>query len=470
MTIRAGAALALVVAAAAAAGVLARADTPFEPVLAALKQAEGNRGPRRLALIITQRDAVTKSGEAFDDLRQRLREARDGVTVTGTMLAGRAGWRKDWDGSAAQPGGTGIHTTVVALKETHRTLVEATEEGQKRRQAILATAASTTPGDAILGGQLGGYLATYQFTDRIETGDQVQLSLRRGEEALLLTAPRARPLQFTRLRLDRPVPGAATSARQVYEAVVEWSGDEIRRVEEVISTPAPYRRAAYREMVVKSQEPAADESELLNFKFPAGTAVRDQRFRFPVEYEQGEQDAPEAQIRRLAEEAGSQQVQVGEAATGFTLTGDRGDTVRLTSLRGKVVLLFWYAPWSEACAREAAELERDFARKFPPRSLQVIGIQVASEGDPLAAAKAYRARYGLTFPLLLDAPAATFRQLGPGDGVPQVVLIDRAGRIRFADTGWNRDALRQQLDLALEDDASGNPKAPMLRDPKKGKR
>ena len=41
-------------------------------------------------------------------------------------------------------------------------------------------------------------------------------------------------------------------------------------------------------------------------------------------------------------------------------------------------------------ANEAAELEKEFARKYPARSLQVIGIQVAAEGDPLAAAKAYR--------------------------------------------------------------------------------
>jgi peroxiredoxin len=468
MKIRAGALLALTIAGVAAVPV--RADTPFEPVLAGLKQAEAGRGLRRMALIITQREAPTKSGEAFEDLRQRLRESHDGVTVTGTMLAGRSGWRKEWDGSAAKSGGPGIHTTIVALKDTQRTLVEAAEEGAKRRQGILATSAAITPGDAILGGQLATYLSSFQFADRVESGNEIQLSLRRGEDALLLAAPRARPLQFERLRLDRPMPGGAANVRQVYEALVEWSGNEIRRVEEVLSTPAPYRLAAYRETVVKSQEPAADENEVVNFKFPAGTLIRDQRFRYPVEYDQGEQDAPETQLRRLAEETGNPQAQVGEIAPNFTLTGDRGDSVRLASLRGKVVLLFWYAPWSEACAREVAELEKDFARKYRPRDLQVIGIQVAAEGDPLAAAKAYRARHGLTFPILIDVPAATLRQLGPGAGVPQVALVDRAGRIRYSDTGWNREALVQQLDLAVEDDSSANPKAPMLRDPKKGKR
>src|SRR5207248_346932 len=108
-----------------------------------------------------------------------------------------------------------------------------------------------------------------------------------------------------------------------------------------------------------------------------------------------------------------------------------------------------YAPWSEKATQHAAELERDFAQKYRKRGLEVIGIQVIAEEDARAQARAFRTRYRLSFPLLIDPDAASLRRLGPGRGVPQVVLVDRNGQIRYAESGWNPGAVTRAVQDTL---------------------
>src|SRR5262249_58150026 len=97
-----------------------------------------------------------------------------------------------------------------------------------------------------------------------------------------------------------------------------------------------------------------------------------------------------------------------------------------------------------------------------------VAIGAGARGDPRGEARAYRARYRLSFPLLIDPDAATLRQLGPGEGVPQVVVVDRAGQIRYAETGWNADSLRQTLQQTLG--GAKKPRAAALRAKRRGRK
>src|SRR5262245_30725884 len=95
------------------------ADEPLEALQAALRQVEQGRGVRRLTLLITQREAATRSSEPLADLRARMRTEPGGGTVSATLLTSEAGWRKEW--TATPPEGAGAasaRTIVVALKGT----------------------------------------------------------------------------------------------------------------------------------------------------------------------------------------------------------------------------------------------------------------------------------------------------------------------------------------------------------------
>src|SRR5437870_4740735 len=97
-----------------------------------------------------------------------------------------------------------------------------------------------------------------------------------------------------------------------------------------------------------------------------------------------------------------------------------GRTASLASLRGKVVLLNFWATWCQECRPEMPLFER-LHREFGAQGLTVIGINT-SEGT--VAIRAYAKELGLTFPLVLDSQGEINRAYGV-IGLPTTFLIGR---------------------------------------------
>jgi cytochrome c biogenesis protein CcmG/thiol:disulfide interchange protein DsbE len=101
----------------------------------------------------------------------------------------------------------------------------------------------------------------------------------------------------------------------------------------------------------------------------------------------------------------------------------RGD-VQLASLRGKAVVLNFWASWCIPCKQEAPQLERAWQR-WRAQGVVVLGVDAQDfSGD----AKRFRDRYGLTYPLLRDGPGKTLGDYGV-IGFPETFFVDRTGRI-----------------------------------------
>jgi peroxiredoxin len=106
--------------------------------------------------------------------------------------------------------------------------------------------------------------------------------------------------------------------------------------------------------------------------------------------------------------------------TGRTL---EEQTVSLAGLRGKVVLLNFWASWCLECRPEMPALE-ELHRKYASRGLAVLGIN-AREGRDTAGR--FARELALTFPLVLDHDGAVSTQYGV-IGLPTTFLIGRDGR------------------------------------------
>ncbi|MCL4290561.1 MAG: thioredoxin-dependent thiol peroxidase [Thermoleophilia bacterium] len=91
-------------------------------------------------------------------------------------------------------------------------------------------------------------------------------------------------------------------------------------------------------------------------------------------------------------------VEEGQPAPDFELTSDTGEVVRLSDLRGRPVVLYFY-PRDETpgCTRQACEL-RDAYAAFEERGAAILGV---SPDDEASHAR-FRARHGLPFALLAD--------------------------------------------------------------------
>lgn len=127
---------------------------------------------------------------------------------------------------------------------------------------------------------------------------------------------------------------------------------------------------------------------------------------------------------------------VGRAAAPFTLTTFDGAPVSLEALRGKVVIVNFWASWcTPACYDEAPVLERAW-RAYRDRGVVVVGVDMQDTED---AARAFIRRFGLTFPNAPDPDGKVAVEYGVY-GVPETFFVDRAGVIRKKHVGAVTDA------------------------------
>jgi peroxiredoxin len=100
-----------------------------------------------------------------------------------------------------------------------------------------------------------------------------------------------------------------------------------------------------------------------------------------------------------------------------------GGEVSLTSLKGKVLLLNFWATWCLECRSEIPAFER-LHRQFSAQGLAVVGINAREETTTI---REYAKEIGLTFPLIPD-PSGKVNSTYGVIGLPTTFLIARDGR------------------------------------------
>ncbi len=124
-------------------------------------------------------------------------------------------------------------------------------------------------------------------------------------------------------------------------------------------------------------------------------------------------------------------VQLAAPAPDFTLHAMSGPNVRLQELRGKVVMVNFWATWCGPCRQEMPHLNR-LHEKYSRSGFVLLGLNV--DDDPQNAA-AVAAKLGVQFPVLLD----TDKQVSDRydlKAMPSTYLIDRDGKVRFMHRGY----------------------------------
>jgi len=107
----------------------------------------------------------------------------------------------------------------------------------------------------------------------------------------------------------------------------------------------------------------------------------------------------------------------------FTLTDLNGKAWTLKDLKGKIVMLNFWATWCPPCRKEMPDLETLY-KQFEPQGLVILGI---SDDDP-EKVREFVQKQGTTYPVLLD-PGSKVNELLHIQGIPKTFVYDREGKI-----------------------------------------
>jgi len=142
----------------------------------------------------------------------------------------------------------------------------------------------------------------------------------------------------------------------------------------------------------------------------------------------------------------SQNGLIGKPAPDFTVTSLDGKTISLDSLKGKVIILNFWATWCPPCRAEIPEFIR-FYRDFEKKGVAIIGLSI---NDRNTALQEFNQTNRINYPVANDKGSRVARLYGGIRSIPTTFVIDHKGIIRDMRVGGiNRQELLKMVEPYL---------------------
>lgn len=148
-----------------------------------------------------------------------------------------------------------------------------------------------------------------------------------------------------------------------------------------------------------------------------------------------------------------------QTAPDFTLVDSEGRTVQLASLRGKVVLLNFWATWCRPCGVEIPWF-MEFQKEYAGRGLSVVGVSVDEDG--WNSVRPFIARLGVNYPVVVGGDEIV-QLFGGLDSLPTTLIIDRSGRVAVTHVGLvSRQTYEDDVRAVLNENGAGSSRSPSV--------
>ncbi|MEM1207337.1 MAG: TlpA disulfide reductase family protein, partial [Acidobacteriota bacterium] len=142
----------------------------------------------------------------------------------------------------------------------------------------------------------------------------------------------------------------------------------------------------------------------------------------------------------------------------FELLGLDGELHRLSSFRGRILLVNFWATWCLSCREELPALER-LHRRLADQGVAIVGVATDDQGRSVVAP--YVEEMGLSYPILLDPEAVSASLFGGLAGYPSTFILDGEGLIYSSYLGAQEEyVFAEDLEYLLGADPSDGAELP----------
>ena len=130
-------------------------------------------------------------------------------------------------------------------------------------------------------------------------------------------------------------------------------------------------------------------------------------------------------------------------APDFNLEDQDGNFVKLSGLKGKAIIVNFWATWCPPCRKEMPSMQRAW-ETLKQEDIEMLAINVGEDSDLIFA---FTAEYPVDFPLLMDRDSKVVREWRVR-GLPTTFIINPEGKIVYqaiGDREWDSPDLLEQI-------------------------
>lgn len=145
--------------------------------------------------------------------------------------------------------------------------------------------------------------------------------------------------------------------------------------------------------------------------------------------------------------AQSLQSYVGKKAPAFSFTTLEGKKLSNASLKGKVVVLDFWASWCGNCLKASPTMNA-LHEKYASKGLVVVGVNALEKKPRPAASQKYKKDHNTAYALVSDGDAAHKKYNQPG--LPVIVVIGKDGTVKAAFDDFAGEETAQKIEAAVK--------------------
>lgn len=134
-----------------------------------------------------------------------------------------------------------------------------------------------------------------------------------------------------------------------------------------------------------------------------------------------------------------------EPSKDFELTTTDGRKIKLSDLKGKVVLLDFWATWCSPCV-ESIPILKNLYDKYEDQGFEILYISADSPAE-IYKVRPFSQKYEIDFPVLL---AEGVQHLYQAKSFPTTIIIDKKGKIKLREVGFNRYESPRKFETAIK--------------------